>query len=302
MTTIDIRHKTSYRYCRPVILGPHRLMLRPRESCDLRVVSAAITVSPFAPLTWANDVFGNAIATVSFAAPTYTLVIESQIELDHRAEAWPLFDIASSAISFPFDYSSDERLDLGALLLPQYPDPNGRLLTWAQGFVRGNPTDTLSLLKDINAAISAWISYQSRDDEGTQSPLATLDRGWGSCRDIALMLIEAVRHLGFGARIVSGYIVMQNDRVDPIYGSPYPGSTHAWAEIYLPGAGWITFDPTNRSVGELNLIPVAVARNIKQVVPVSGSFIGVSGDFLGMNVEVSVRRHQEWDRGHGSFP
>ncbi len=289
MTTFDIRHKTSYRYRSPVTLGAHRLMLRPRESRNLRVVSAEITVSPSAPLAWANDVFGNAIATVSFSAPTDTLVVESRVALEHQAEAWPIFDIASSAISYPFSYSADERLDLGALLIPQHADPEGRLLNWVKGFVRSNPTDTLSLLKDVNAAITSWITYQSRDDEGTQTPLATLDRRWGSCRDIALLLIEAVRALGFGARIVSGYLVKQNDML----GSPEAGSTHAWAEIYLPGAGWITFDPTNRTVGEFSLLPVAVARDIKQVVPVSGSFIGAPTDFLGMSVEVSVRRRGE---------
>jgi transglutaminase-like putative cysteine protease len=154
--------------------------------------------------------------------------------------------------------------------------------------VRSVPTDTLSLLKDINAAISAWISYQSRDDEGTQPPLATLDRGWGSCRDIALLLIEAARRLGLGARIVSGYLAPWTPGGGGQVGAADAGSTHAWAEIYLPGAGWVTFDPTNRTVGDFSLIPVAVARDIRQAVPVSGSFVGVPDDFLGMTVEVVV--------------
>jgi transglutaminase-like putative cysteine protease len=162
------------------------------------------------------------------------------------------------------------------------------LLTWAQGFVRSVPTDTLSLLKDIKAAISAWISYQSRDEEGTQPPLATLDRGWGSCRDIAVLLIEAARRLGLGARIVSGYLAPWTESGGGRVGSADAGSTHAWAEIYLPGAGWVTFDPTNRTVGDFSLIPVAVARDIRQAVPVSGSFIGAPDDFLGMTVEVLV--------------
>jgi transglutaminase-like putative cysteine protease len=163
------------------------------------------------------------------------------------------------------------------------------LLKWAQGFVRSNPTDTLALLKDLNGAISAWISYQERADEGTQSPLVTLDRGWGSCRDIALLLIEAARSLGFGARIVSGYLADRSGSPGSMIGSAGAGSTHAWAEIYLPGAGWVTFDPTNRTVGDFSLIQVAVARDIKQVVPVSGSFVGASDDFLGMTVEVAIR-------------
>lgn len=298
----NIHHTTSYRYRCPVTLGTHRLMLRPRESRDLRVISADIAVTPSAPLKWAHDVFGNAVATVSFAAPAGSLIVESQIELEHYAEPWPLFDITTSAISFPFDYSEDERLDLGALLVPQHPDPEGRLLTWVKGFVRSDPTDTLSLLKDVNAAISAWISYQSRDDEGTQAPLATLDRGWGSCRDLALLLVEAVRRLGLGARIVSGYLINRDGQFAQSVGSVCAGSTHAWAEIYLPGAGWITFDPTNRTVGAFSLIPVAVARDIKQVVPVSGSFIGAPNDFLGMTVEVTVRLTAGLDSVAGAAP
>jgi transglutaminase-like putative cysteine protease len=188
-------------------------------------------------------------------------------------------------VSFPFHYTPDEVLDLGALLNPRYPDPDGRLMTWAKGFVRGPTTDTLSLLKDINTAMSTWISYESRDAEGTQPPLVTLDRGQGSCRDIAQLLIEAVRALGFGARIVSGYLA---SRSGGTIGSANAGSTHAWAEIYLSGAGWITFDPTNRTMGDYSLIPVAVARDITQTVPVSGSFAGASDDFLGLTVDVRV--------------
>jgi transglutaminase-like putative cysteine protease len=289
MTVFNIWHRTVYRYRRPVGLGMHRLQLRPRESRDLRVVSADIAVTPSAPLIWANDVFGNAIATISFPAPTETLIVESRIAIEHRYEPWPLFGIATSAMSFPFSYSDDERLDLGALLVPQYPDPDGRLLSWAQGFVLGPRTDTLSLLKDLNAGITGWISYQSRDDEGTQPPLETLDLGSGSCRDIALLLIEAVRRLGLGARFVSGYLAERDEQPGSMTGASQAGSTHAWAEIYLPGAGWITFDPTNRTMGDFSLIPVAVARDIKQAVPVSGSFIGAPDDFLGMSVEVSVR-------------
>ena len=230
--------------------------------------------------------FGNAIATADVAAVTDTLVVESRVALEHHAEPWPVFDIAKSAIAYPFRYSDDELSDLGALLVLQHPDPGDRLLAWARGFVRRVPTDTLSPLKDLNAALSAWVSYQSRDDEGTQPPLTTLDRGWGSCRDHAVLLIEAARRLGLGARIVSGYLAMQTEGSR---GSAYTGSTHAWAEIYLPGAGWVTFDPTNRTVGDFNLIPVAGARDIRQTAPVSGSFVGATDDFLGMTVEVSVR-------------
>jgi transglutaminase-like putative cysteine protease len=284
--TLRIRHRTTYRYRQPVSLGPHRLMLRPRESRELNLISSEVTVTPAATVTWAHDVFGNAIATATFQTMADTLVIDSAAELQLDAPVWPVFDIAASAVTYPFGYSSDEWIDLGALATQQYPDPARRLRDWARGFVRGGSTDTLALLKDLSVGVPGAISYQSREDEGTQSPLETLDRGWGSCRDFAVLFVEAARSLGFGARIVSGYLYNPDqDRV----GSEGAGSTHAWAEVYVPGAGWITFDPTNRSVGGFNLIPVAVARDIRQAMPVTGSFVGMTGSFIGMDVEISVR-------------
>jgi transglutaminase-like putative cysteine protease len=284
----SIRHLTTYLYRRPVTLGLHRLQVRPRESRDIRINAIDIVISPPATLNWVNDVFGNAIACATFSAPTDTLKIESRVTLEHHAVPWPLFDIAVQAMSFPFLYSSDEITDLGALLVPQFADADRRLLAWVKGFVRSVPTDTLSLLKDINAAISSWVVYEVRDDEGTQSPLVTLDRRRGSCRDIAVLMIEAARWLGFGARIVSGYLIRRDQPQANMAGFVEAGSTHAWVEIYLPGAGWITFDPTNRTVGDFSLIPVSVARDIKQAIPVSGSFVGDTNDFISLSVEVSV--------------
>jgi len=282
---LNIHHKTTYRFRQPVSLGAHRLMLRPRESRDLRVVSSNLAVTPAATVTWAHDVAGNAVATASFGVMTDVLVFDSVAEIHLDAPAWPVFDIAFSAIEYPFLYSNDEWTDLGALAAPQHADPSGRLASWTRGFIRSNPTDTLSLLKDLSAGVSQAIAYQSRDDEGTQSPVETLDHAWGSCRDFAVLFAEAARSLGFGARIVSGYLYNPDQSLT---GSAGAGSTHAWAEVYLPGAGWITFDPTNRSVGGANLIPVAVARDIRQAMPVAGSFIGASDAFEGMGVDVSV--------------
>jgi transglutaminase-like putative cysteine protease len=285
LITLKIHHKTTYRYRQLVSLGPHRLMLRPRESRDLRLISSDVAVTPDAVVTWAHDVFGNAVATASFQTLAENLVIDSVTELQHNATAWPVFDVAASAVFYPFRYSDDDWIDLGALTILQYPDPAGRLRDWARAFVGGNPTDTLALLKDLSSGISEWIHYQSREDEGTQSPIHTLDRGWGSCRDFAVLFVEAARSLGFGARIVSGYLYNPDQN---LVGSRDAGSTHAWAEVYVPGAGWITFDPTNRGVGGFNLIPVAVARDIRQTMPVAGSFIGMAGVCIGMSVEVPV--------------
>lgn len=282
---LKIHHETIYRFHQAVRLWPHRFMLRPRESRDLRLISSNVTVMPAGTVTWAQDVFGNAVATASFSNMTDNLVIDSTAELELNAVAWPVFNIAASAISYPFRYSEDDWADLGALTALQYSDPQSRLRDWTRSFIRGNPTDTLALLKDLSEGVAAAIRYQSREDEGTQSPAQTLDRGWGSCRDFAVLFAEAVRTVGFGARIVSGYLY--NPDLDRL-GSSEPGSTHAWAEVYVPGAGWITFDPTNRSVGSFNLIPVAVGRDIRQVMPVVGSFMGMTDAFAGMSVNVSV--------------
>ena len=284
MSILRVNHITSYRYRHSVGLGPHRLMLRPRESRDLRLLSFALDISPAATVNWSQDVFGNAVATATFGSTSDLLEIESVAELELNSAAWPVFDIAASAIEYPFDYSADERTDLGPLLAAQYPDPGSRLRDWARAFVASVPTDTLSLLKDLSVGVSQSL-YEVRDDEGTQSPIETLDRSSGSCRDFATLFVEAVRSLGLGARIVSGYL--HNSGTENL-GSVDAGSTHAWAEVYLPGAGWITFDPTNRSVGGLNLIPVAVGREIRQLMPVLGSFIGPADAFDRMSVGVRV--------------
>ena len=281
MIALRIHHKTTYHYHEPVRLGPHRLMLRPRESRDVRLTSSLVSVTPDAVVTWAHDVSGNAVATATFQTPADHLAIDSIAVLQLDATPWPVFDIAASAVRYPFFYSRDDWIDLGALAVQQYPDPNERLRRWARGFVRSTPTDTLALLKDLSVGVAERIRYQSRDDEGTQSPLETLDRGWGSCRDFAVLFVEVARSLGFGARIVSGYLYNPERERDL-------GTTHAWAEVFVPGAGWITFDPTNRGVGGFNLIPVAVARDISQAVPVAGSFTGATDAFRGMSVEVVV--------------
>jgi transglutaminase-like putative cysteine protease len=282
LTILDVRHTTVYRYSRPVRLGDHRLMLRPRDSHDLRLIQTNLNLSPSASVRWIHDVFGNSIAIASFTEATTQLRIESNLRLETFALKRPAFQITPDAVSYPFIYSPDDRIDLGHMLDRQYPDPTDRLGLWARGFVRSNPTDTLALLADLNSGIAKWISYQSRETEGTQTPIETLDRGWGSCRDFAVLLIEAARCLGFGARVVSGYLY------SPSTAAIGAGTTHAWADIYVPGSGWIAYDPTNGTIDSSDLIRVAVTRDISQAVPVAGSFIGASDSYLGMTVDVAV--------------
>jgi len=256
-------------------------MIRPRDGHDLRVVSSSLALMPSAEVRWAYDVFGNSIATATPNGPADVFEVDSRLVIDRFPDPEPSREITDAARTYPFQYDQDDFTDLGALREPQYADPNGRFAAWTFDFIGARPTPTLALLADLNAGISSWVFYQSRDQEGTQSPLETLDRGWGSCRDLAVLMAEAARNLGLGARIVSGYFG------GPIFGFS-PGSTHAWVEIFVPGPGWIAYDPTNRTIGDGALIPVARARSIHQVVPVAGTFTGVSSDFLGLDVTVDV--------------
>ena len=285
MTTISVEHRTTFWYRTAVEFGSHRLMLRPRENRNLRLANHDLQLTPAARVTWAQDVFGNAVATAVFSEASDILTVYSFAELALDVERWPVFDISASAANYPFLLTEDEMTDLGALRLQTYLDSAGLLHSWARSFIAGNLTDTLSLLKDICAGVAAQIIYEIREEENTQSPEQTLKRGRGSCRDFAALFVDAVRSLGFGARIVSGYLY-DSDR--HAIGSSDSGSTHAWAEVYVPGAGWITFDPTNRSVGGHNLIPVAVAKHIHQAIPVAGSFVGDKACFDRMEVSVSV--------------
>jgi len=278
---LTITHTTTYRFARPVFFNPHRLLLRPRGDADLKVLDHSLRCSPEARIVESQDVMGNLVATALFDGPAARLEIVSRLELETSAEAWPVFPIEPRAQSYPFDYSPDERTDLGALTAPEHPHP--AVAAWAWSHVRSQPTDTLALLKDLNAGVLAAVAYRTREEEGTQSAAETLSRAKGSCRDLAALFIAAARHLGFGARAVSGYLV---DEDAP---AASEDTTHAWAEVYLPGGGWIAFDPTHQRLGGHGLIPVAIGRCNSQVLPVVGSYAGAPEDFLGMEVRVDTR-------------
>jgi transglutaminase-like putative cysteine protease len=280
---IDIHHRTRYRFARPVALLPHRLLFTPRSSHELRIVDSALTIDPPATIVWTDDIFGNRIATASFAAPADRLTIDIAMTVEQSAPEWPVYAIAVEAHGYPFAYDDDDATDLGAL---RVPEPGQTVAQWVKGFIAGDRTDTLALLKDINAGVLGYVAYRTRDEEGTQSPEQTLALGSGSCRDIAALFIDAVRHLRLGARAVSGYLH------DPQIVDAEGGSTHAWAEVYLPGAGWIAFDPTHRRIGGAYLIPVAVARGNRQIMPVTGGYLGEAGDATGMDVDVAVHARE----------
>ena len=287
MDILTIRHTTIYRYRRPVTFGQHRLMLRLRDGHDLRLLTTELDIAPAHKTKWVYDVLGNSVTLVSFFEPGSELRFASKLTVERYGSQQPRGDIEESAASYPFVYSMQDRFDLGRMLEQHYLDPADRLGVWARGFVRGRSTDTLALLGDLNAGIRAQFAYQSRDEEGTQTPVETLQRGLGSCRDFAVLLAEAARSLGFGARVVTGYLHAPD--TDAMSRPPgVAGTTHAWTEIFVPGPGWIAFDPTNGTVGHHDLIRVAVARDIHQIIPISGSFLGVPDDYLGMEVDVTI--------------
>ena len=286
-----IRHVTLYRYARPVVLGTHRLMFRPRDSHDLRLLGATLSISPpAASLRWLHDVFGNSVALAEFAAPAAELRFQSDITLEHYAVEAPDFPIEDYARTYPFSYSADEIPDLGRTIERHYSDSDHQVDTWAKEFARPlkgkGLVETQPMLERLMQAIRDGFAYQARDAEGTQTPAETLTLRRGSCRDFALLMIEATRSLGFAARFVSGY--QYDPGRDPAIGGAANGTTHAWVQIYLPGAGWVEFDPTNGIVGGKNLIRVAVARDPQQAVPLAGAWTGAPADYLGMEVSVSV--------------
>lgn len=289
MKPLTVRHVTTYRYRRPVVFGPHRLMLRPRDSHDLRLVRTELRLAPRATIRWLHDVFGNSVAVARFADEASELRIESVLHLERYGLERPVFELDADAAQYPFVYSSEDRADLGRHLERHSPDPAGAIEGWAKGFIARKPTSTLALLADINNTIKAQFAYEAREQEGTQAPMETLQKLSGTCRDYAFLMMEAVRSLGFAARFVSGYLYDPKLDGRAGDGTQGAGATHAWCEIYLPGAGWVEYDPTNALIGSDALIRVAVTRDPSQAIPIAGSFSGAADDFEGMSVEVTVR-------------
>jgi transglutaminase-like putative cysteine protease len=292
----DIVHTTLYRYREPVTFGEHRVMFRPRDSHDLRVLATDLVCSPEAQIRMIQDPHSNSVALVTPLQPAVELKIVCTFTIEHAPGDGSELELSPSARLFPFAYSVQERLDLEHYMRPLHDDPEGVLTQWARQFMRtdGN-TGTRDLLLHMNSFIREHFDYLARDEEGTQTPLQTLRLGSGSCRDFALLMMEAVRSLGMAARFVSGYLY--DPALDAAAADAGPGatagagSTHAWLQVYLPGAGWVPFDPTNNlRAGSAQLIRVGVARDPAQAAPVSGSWFGPADAYLGLSASVQVTR------------
>lgn len=261
-------------------------MMRPRESFDQRLIEARLDIDPKpSELRWLHDVFGNSVAIAVFDKRATTLRVTSEAKLEHAPLEQGQVDIEDYARLFPFTYSSEDMPDLLRSIERQYLDPARVLDNWARAFVRNDgATETVAMLSDMATSIKRDFTYVARHEKGTQTPIETLDKRRGTCRDFAVLMIEAVRALGFAARFVSGY-VYNPSRAEGLVGG---GNTHAWVRIFLPGSGWVEFDPTNGIIGNRGLVRVAVARDPYQALPLSGTWSGFAGSYFGMTVEVDV--------------
>jgi transglutaminase-like putative cysteine protease len=298
MPFLTLSHVTRYTYRQPVSFGEHRIMVRPRESYDQHLIEAELKIDPPpSELRWLQDVFGNSVAIATFTKRARALSIDSTIMLAHSPAAVQDVDIEDYARDYPFTYASEEMPDLLRSIERQHLDPLRQIDSWARRFLNPNgKTDTLALLSDMTATIKRDFTYVSRPEKGTQTPIETLTMRRGTCRDYAMLMIEAARALGFAARFVSGYVYSPTASDDHVGG----GNTHAWVRVYLPGSGWVEFDPTNGIIGNRGLIRVAIARDIYQAVPISGTWSGFPGSFIDMSVDVNISVDERVSHAHST--
>ena len=284
MPIFIVRHVTSYIYRRPVTFGEHRMMLRPRDDDDQRVLESEFAITP-APsqISWTRDSFGNHVATARFEERASELRLECTIRLDRVPAGFLATDVASHARTYPFAYDEEEQSDLACFLAPLYPHPE--VDRWAATFLREDGSaDTYQLLVDMTQTIRKTFQHVARHEKGVQEPVRTLERASGSCRDHAVFMISALRSLGIAARFVSGYLHLGDEDDDCVIG----GNTHAWVQVYVSGPGWIDFDPSSGMVGNQNLVRVAVVHDPREAIPLQGTWIGTASDHLAMKVAVKV--------------
>ncbi len=278
-----IHHRTCYRYASKVSFGPHRLLCRPRENHNIQLESFSLKISPTHRLRWTRDLYENNVGYVDFSVPDFELLIESECHLNVLEENPFDFIISKEAADYPFVYDHEIASELQPLTVSLYPRDVERIKSWLHPFWHpGRRVGTLELLQELNKVIYRDIRYQRREHRGVQTPAETLERNSGSCRDFATLFLEACRFMGMAARFVSGYM----------YSSEITGrmSMHSWAEVYLPGAGWIGFDPSWGILAASQYVPVAVTRHPEHAPPISGTYFGFARDFLRTEVDLYVKK------------
>ncbi len=282
MRTLSIRHETRYRYAAPVTFLPHRLFLRPREGHDVRIVTSRLDITPPSQVVWHRDVYGNSVAVAQFSAPGDELVVLSELTIEHYEEVPYEYPLEPYVEQFPFQYDAGERIELAPYQLLLFAKEDQTLRGWVQEFWSpGTQVPTADLLARLNQAIPERFAYTQREAPGVQRPSETLSCGAGSCRDFATLFMETCRFLGIAARFVSGYLHAP--------GLPAAeGATHAWTEVYLPGAGWRGYDSTTGQLIGGDHIAVAVSRHPETVPPVAGAFEGGVPGIPEMSVDVRV--------------
>ncbi len=282
MQRYKILHRTYYNFSTPVTLQPHALRLRPREGHELHIESATLEITPPATLRWHRDAEDNSVAIATFSAPASQLVIESEIIIQQFNQAPLDFLVADYATDYPFAYTVEDRVILSPYLHATEHLDSTALAEWvATIWQNGTAIQTYTLLQRLSSHIQQTLLYQVREEPGVQSAVDTLTRGSGSCRDFANLFMAAARQLGLAARFVSGYL-----HAEP--SSANYGATHAWAEVFLPGAGWKGFDPTIGAIVGTDHFAVAVAKLPESVPPIAGSFIGPAGASLDVGVWVTA--------------
>jgi transglutaminase-like putative cysteine protease len=281
MERFKIIHRTYYNYSDNVNLGTHNLLLRPRENHELRIESFTLNITPKAKILWHLDVEDNSVAIATFDTPTQQLFIESEVLIQQYNESPLDFIVADYAINYPFKYLPNDNFILSSYMV--LPNEESRILlnNWIGNVYKyGEKIQTYTLLQKLTTYIFKNFTYKVREEAGVQTAKQTLTYGSGSCRDFAFLFMEVVKCLGLATRFVSGYLYA------PLM-SDQAGSTHAWAEVYLPGGGWKGFDPTTGDIVGKDHIAVAVSRLPDNVPPISGSYSGISDSTLSVGVWVT---------------
>ncbi|MDB5452817.1 MAG: transglutaminase domain protein [Caulobacteraceae bacterium] len=288
MPLVTIRHQTRYRYRNPVAFGEHRLMVRPMESFDQRVVSAELEISPEpALLRQIHDLAGATVGVARFTGRADKLVFDSKIVVDHNpAVPFELEGEDSRIGADGFVYAPAEADDLACAATPKHRADAAEVGAFGRRFLLPVGHTRLStLLSKMTHAIHDDFTYTKRLYGAPQTPSETLADGSGSCRDFAVLMMEAARSLGLAARFVSGYVYSGSPKAARQGG----GHTHAWVRVYIPDCGWTDFDPTNGIIGGHDLIRTAAVVDPVHATPLYGSWSGLNSDFLGMDVDVMIQ-------------